>query len=382
MNSKILAAAAIVVFVAAFAALQFAGIGLTGFGSLQSQGSEKIKIGVIGPLTGDCAKYGVDVKKGIELAATEINEAGGINRRELELIFEDSVCEPRKGVTALQKLINADGISIVIDAAGSSVALAEAPVAESSRVLLMLASASNYKIKYAGDYVFRVFPSDSFQGKKLVEIVKSAGHKRVALIYINNDYGVGLKEVFEEEFEKAGGEVIAAETHAMGETDFRPLLTKIANKKPDAIVFADYYKEGALAIKQIKELGINAALYGSEALKEEALIETAGNSAENLVLLFARPQENQAFKEFEAAYEEKFGEEPQTYAPYGYDAMQLLAQAIGKAGTDATKVKEELYRVKAYEGVTGQIEFDEFGERKSAHYLVFIVKQGEFVPFE
>jgi len=180
------------------------------------QPEDIIKIGIIGPLTGNAGEYGQNIKNALGMALEEINKTGGVKGRKLQLIYEDSACEPAKGVTAIQKLINVDEISIVIDMACSSVALAEAPIAETSKVLLMLSTASNYKIKDAGEYIFRVFPSDAFQGKELAEFIISSNYKKVAVIYINNDYGFGLQKVFSEEFKQLGGKIVAIESHKAG----------------------------------------------------------------------------------------------------------------------------------------------------------------------
>jgi branched-chain amino acid transport system substrate-binding protein len=341
-----------------------------------------IKIGVIGPLTGDVAEYGQNIKNAIDLAAGEINDKGGINKKTLQLIYEDSACEPAKGVTALQKLINIDKASFIIDIGCSSVTLAEAPIAENNKILLMSVTASNYKIKDAGDYIFWVYPSDAFQGVRLAELINSLNYKKVAIAYINNDYGFGLQKVFSEEFQRSGGEVIAVESHEAGITDFRSLLTKIKASNPEAIFLADHPKEGALLLKQINELGIKVPVYGSDAMKDQTVLRVAGDAAENLTLLFSVLPKDATFEQFNSLYKTKYGKDVESYAEYGYDALKVLAYAMDKAGSDSIRVKNELYKIKDFKGITGLIGFDSFGERININYEAFIVKNGQFVPYE
>ncbi|MFX0212350.1 MAG: ABC transporter substrate-binding protein [Candidatus Hodarchaeota archaeon] len=352
------------------------------FSGQRQQEEGPIKIGVIGPLTGDVSEYGQNVKNTLNIALEEINEQGGIREKKLQLIYEDSACEPAKGVTAIQKLINIDGVSFVIDIACSSVVLAEAPIAEDNKVLLMSVTASNYKIKDAGDYIFRVYPSDAFQGKELAKLINSSNHKSVAIVYINNDYGFGLKKVFQEEFKSLGGEIVAVESHEAGITDFRSLLAKIKTVNPEAIFLAEHPKEGSLLLKQIKELEIEASIYGSDAMKDQTVLQGAGSAAENLIMLFSVLPKDTVYEQFNSLYKAKYGKDVESYAEYGYDALKVLAYVMDKTGLDPTKIKNELYKIKDFEGITGLISFDEFGERVSVDYETYIVKNGQFMPYE
>lgn len=340
---------------------------------------EPILIGVIGPLTGDSSDYGQNVKNAIELALEEINNNIGANERKFKIIYEDHACEPLKAVTAIQKLINVDKVSIIIDEACSSCALAEAPIAENNKALLILPTSSNYKIKEAGDYVFRIYLSDAFQGKKLAEMAFSKNYNKAAIIYKNDDYGFGLKEVFEEEFKKLGGMIVTAEAHGVGEADFRSIITKIKNSQPDVLILADDSKYGALILKQAKGLSLNIPVYGSDAMKDESLINVADYAADGLITVFPNYPKEANYKNIESLYDHKYGKLPEGYALYGYDALKLIADVINRVGSDSTNIKNELYNVKDYKGVTGIIAFDNFGERISVDYDSYIVKNKQFM---
>jgi branched-chain amino acid transport system substrate-binding protein len=346
----------------------------------QSIKQETIKIGVIGPLTGDAAEYGQNTKNAIDLALKEINSKG-INGKQVELIYEDSGCNPSQGISALQKLMNVNKVQFFIDEACSSVALAEAPIVEQNKVLLMLSTASNYKIKDAGDYVFRVYSSDALQGKVLAKLINKEGHKKVAVIYLNTDYGVGLEQVFREEFEQLGGSVVISETNSREETDFRSILTKIKSSDADSILLADHPQQGGFILKQMREMGINLPVYGSDAVKDELVLTEAENAAENLIVVFPKAPTGNKLEEFNIEYEQTYGRKPEGYVIYGYDSLMVLANAIEKVGTNPEKVKAELYKTKDYNGATGLITFDENGERTDMSYDTFIVKDKQFIPY-
>ena len=163
----------------------------------------EIKIGVILPLTGPGAPYGQAEREGIELAINQFNAGGVVNgKRKIRLIIEDSKTEPASGVSAINKLIQLDKVKVVIGDLASSVTLAMAPIAESHKVLLITPGASNPKISDAGDYIFRLYPSDDYQGKLLAKWASTKGINQVGIIHINNDFGFGLKDKFKSDFER------------------------------------------------------------------------------------------------------------------------------------------------------------------------------------
>lgn len=347
----------------------------------KNKGGEAIKIGVIGPFTGDSAEYGENIKKAIDLAVEKINIDGINDGKKIQLIYEDDECKPQIATNAINKLINVDRVNIIIDEACSSVALAEAPIAESSKTILMLATASNYQIKDAGDYVFRVYPSDAFQGKILANLIYNKGHRKVAILHLNNAYGFGLTEVFKEQFKQIGGNLIQIETFEHEATDFRTQLTKIKASNPDALILAGPASEVALILRQIKELNIDLPLFGSDSTKDNLLLDIAGDTAEGLTTLFPTITEGKTYQIFENLYVDKYKQKPEYYATFGYDAMNILASIINKTdSTNTDLIKNGLYSINNFEGATGIINFDDDGERLNVTYDIYTVRNGTFVP--
>lgn len=351
----------------------------------QAGEKEVIKIGITNALTGEVAAYGSGMKKGFDLAVEEINNSGGIRGRKLELIYEDHKCDAKEAVTAINKLINFDKVPVIIDALCSSALLAEAPIAENTKTILLAASATNYKIADAGDYIFRIIASDAYQGKEIAKLANKMGYKKVAIFNINNDYGVGLKEVFVGEFIKLGGEIIIVESYEQDATDVRTQLARMKAKNPDAIFMPAHGPNTiAIILKQAKELGIDAQFFSTEGFKDESVLKVVGDTAEGVILTSPTQNLDEYYQSFKSAFTTKYGEgEIPIYTDYAYDAVKIIALAIKNAGkVESEAVKNELYKIKGYRGTTGEITFDEKGEIINKEYSVFTVKNSQFVPYE
>lgn len=346
---------------------------------------KEIQIGWIGPLTGDIAYYGEMIKMASELAIEEINNSGGIDGRSLISIYEDDGLDPKSGVSAFQKLINVDKVPIVIQAAGSSVMLAEAPIAEKNKVVLISPTCSNPAIKHAGDYIFRTWPSDAYQGEVLAGFAFNRLQKRrAAVLIINNDYGRGVKDEFVANFKNLGGEIAAEENFDPGATDFRTQLAKIKNEDPDLLILSSHYKEGALIMKQIKEMGMQFKVVASDGCFAPEFINLSGDAAEGTIVTnmhWDPKSDDPIVRNFVSKFKAKFNKEAEVYAAAGYDCLKVVALAIEKGGYRSEGIKNALYQIRDFSGVTGVISFDIYGEVKK-EYDMFVVKNREFFPFK
>lgn len=343
-----------------------------------------IKIGLMGPLTGDAAIYGISPKKGAELAIDEINANGGINGKKLELIAEDSKCDPKEAVNAINKLVNVDEVKFIVGGMCSSETLAAASIAESNKVIMVSPVSTNYKVSQAGEYIFRTVASDALQGKKAAELVYQKGFRKAAILYIStNDYGPGLEKVFKEEFTKLGGQVLISEGHAAGDSDFRTQLTKIKAANPDVLFIPSQMPENSLAVKQAKELGIACQIIGTETMQDEKFTQTVDEAANGIIFTsFAEYKGSQA-DAFSAKFKAKFGEEKAIYSDYAYDAVYALEKAMAacKNPEDSVCVKAELYKT-SFIGATGSVGFDENGDIKGKDFAVFEIENGKFVEYQ
>jgi branched-chain amino acid transport system substrate-binding protein len=328
---------------------------------MQMRNKPVIKIGVITPLTGPAAKYGIATKNGLELAAEEIEKT---TKKELLLIYEDSKMDPKEAVNALRKLM-VDKVKVVIGATTSSEFLAMAPIAEENEIILFTPSASTPKISQAGDYIFRNCYSDIFEATKMADyIFTHTSYRKIAVLYINNDYGVGMKNTFKIFFEKKGGNIILEEAYDPQERDFKTYLLKIKENKPDGIYLVGYAEMGYI-LRQAKEMGIYYPIFSCIMFEDPDIIKIAQEAAEGVVYTYPSynpMSEKDIIKEFVEKYRKKYNEIPNIYAATAYDALKILYMAIEIAGYSPEKIKEKLYSIRDYPGVTGSTSFDANGD--------------------
>ena len=343
----------------------------------QQKRNETIKIGAILPLTGNSAVWGIPTKEGIELAVEQYNSKIGINGKKIEIIFEDTKGEPKTGVTAAEKLITTDKVVALLDNSNSSITLAVAPTIEKNKIPLMVTGASSPKITQAGEYVYRIWNSDALEGELMGNFAyDSLKVKKCCILYVNNNYGEGLKGVFTEFFSKRGGNIISEESFQEDGSDFRTQVSNVINSKPDAVYLVCYPKQGAILLKQLKELNYNKILLGAVAFEDPDLIKLSGNAAEGLIYPLPAPVDttNSIYESFSAAYKAKFNKQLPFLADVGYDGFNILIKAIENAKSlDGDKIKLELDKIQNFEGVSGNISFDKNGDVHK-HFGMRIVK--------
>lgn len=346
--------------------------------------SEKyINIGAILPLTGPAGKYGEDARLGIEMAIDEFNSNDNINGKKVKVIFEDDQSLPQQSVSAFKKLITFNKVSIVIGGMTSSSALAIAPLAEQNKIVLISPSASSPLLSKAGDFIFRNELSDAYGGTAQAELTKNRLKiSNVAILYINNDYGIGVKDAFIEKFTELGGKTLKTEAFEPNAQDFRTQLIKIKETSPQAI-FIVGYKEIILILRQIRELGIKAKILSTPVFEDREILEKAKELAEGVIYVyyggFDPNVKSKEVTEFVESFKKKYNREPGYYSALAYDATKISLYAIKKAGsTDSIKIKEILYQIKDFPGVTGSTTFDSNGDVIKP-VILKTVKNGKFI---
>jgi branched-chain amino acid transport system substrate-binding protein len=359
--------------------LCFLALLLTTFCGCGMKVDQSLKIGAVLPLTGDSAVYGQRTKKGMDLAVEEINKAGGISARPLEIIYEDDKIEPKEGVSALRKLVSINRVPAVIGCVSSGVVLAMAPVANETKTVILSPYASNYRITDAGDYVFRIYPSDATQGVQDAKLALNLGCKKTAILYINSDYGVGLKDVFTKNFQSSGGSVFLAEGFKEGETDFRAQLTKIKASGVDCIFMPGNAQEMARILIQAKELGVTNRFIATDSFLADTIIKESGAAAEGVIFTTLAENRDDTYRMFARAYQTKFGTEPGLLEALGYDSVKVVSTAIAEGGYTAEGIKNALYRLNDHRGATGKIAIDANGDVIGKAFAVKMVKGGKFI---
>jgi branched-chain amino acid transport system substrate-binding protein len=348
----------------------------------QNKVSDKqiVKIGVIQSLTGEGKDWGKNGQDAIQLAFDQISAKN--TKYKYELVWEDSQTDAAKAVTAFNKLVSVDKVKYCIVDVISSDVLAIAPLANQNKVIIISPGASNPKITEAGDYVFRNWASDALQGKEQAKATQDTlKWKNVAILKINNEYGVGLGTVYQQNLSDT--KIVANESYEKGATDFRTQLQKIKEANPDGIYLAAYPEELPTILQQAKELGINKPFLGTETFESQDLINKVGNLANGLIYTFPKsPDETQeVVKNFRAEFIKKYGKPHGTPGDFAYDALYLFVNAIEANGDEVEKVKNALYQIKDYHGASGILIIDQNGDAIKPFELKTI-KNSKFVKYE
>src|SRR4028118_1096225 len=264
---------------------------------------EKIRIGAVLPLTGDAAEYGKNDREGIDLAVSLVNEAGGIGGRMGEGLDEDSQAEAKVALSAFNKL-RAEGVSLFIDDAISTVSLAMAPVLEQNKSVPISTGASNPSLSGISPWFFRIWNSDAFEGRVAAEYLKTtAPTARVAILYVNSDYGQGLERVLDEALKGSQIQILASESFDLETRDFRGQVAKIKAAAPSHIYLIGYAAQTGPATSQIREAGITAQIVGTVAMEDAEFLALAGDSSNGVVYPFPKAPAGEAAERFKARSE-------------------------------------------------------------------------------
>lgn len=328
--------------------------------------SDTIKIGLATPLTGASAQDGKAIQNGVNLAVKQVNDEGGIDGKQVEVTAEDDKGDSSEAATVANKLAQDDSILAVVGHFNSSCTLAGAPIYNQAGIVQISPGSSSEAVSDAGDYTFRTITTDAVQGQYLAEwCVNELGYKNIAILYENDDYGLGLADVAQRETEALGATVTVREAYEVNQTDYSTVLTKVAASDADVLIIGGLYNETALIAKQMSDNGIGEMpIMGVDAIYSDALIELGGDAVNGIKLTayFSDSSESQVTQDFIAAYTEEYGEAPGTYAAYAYDAALMILDAIKNAGTDRAAIRDYIADIDGFEGATGTASFDENGD--------------------
>jgi len=351
-------------------ALSLAGCGGGGGnGGGSASGGDEIVIGEYASLTGTKADFGKTTNNGVQLAAEQINAKGGILGRKVRVDVQDDAGDATQVGTVVTRFVTGDSVDAVIGEVASKLSMRAAPICERAGVPMITPSSTNPEVTVpnGGDvrkYVFRMCYTDPFQGGVLAKFAtEELGAKRAAILRdISNDYSVGLADFFAQKFKEMGGTVVIDKSCAEGDDNFRPQLTAIAAAKPDVIIAPVYYREIALIARQAREAGITAPFLGGDGWDSPSTLKNAGGALDGSYMSnhYAEEQGGPLIQKFVSDYQAKYKVKPNALAALGYDAMNLYADAVERAGsTDKQKVAEALANTKGFQGVTGETTMDE-----------------------
>jgi len=321
----------------------------------QTKNDKTIKVGVILPFTGQLANYGVEIKKGIQLAKVDIGD-------NIKVIYTDSKGEPTTGANNIQKLININEVKYVIGDVSSPVTLAIAPVAARNKVFLICPGASSPKLQNINPFFARNYPSSVAESTESAKFLFSDKKiTKAAVVYVNSEYGLGLLHLFTQTFEKLGGKIMLSEPYESGATNFRTIITKLRMEKVPAIYLGGNQKEMGHFVRQLKETNYNPVIVSNISFLEPDCLNIAGQAANGVIVPVAyyNPKDSlmQGSYLFAKKYFKKYGKEPSVVNAVGYDALMLIFKAIKNVGNNPQKVAEYVRSLKNYNGALGTLNF-------------------------
>jgi ABC-type branched-subunit amino acid transport system substrate-binding protein len=385
-------------------------VGLMVLGSsMAPAAAQDVKIGAIMSTTGPLQVFGEAGLRGIQLAIDEVNEAGGVLGQQIELVAADDATNPQVGVDAAQRIVNVDGVVGIVGALSSGVTIPIATTVSATAGVPQISTASTSPVITTledNGFLFRTTPHDALQGEVLADVVSGQGIDKVAVVYVNNDYGKGLADAFAESYE---GEVSASVAYEERQASYRGELSRAADGDPDALILLAYPGDGIPMLRQALEEGFFERFVFADGMKATEVAEAVGNALDGAFGTSpSGDPEAEAAKLFREIYEGRHGElPPQPFIDTAYDATMLMALAIEKAGsTEGAAIRDALHEVanppgetilpgefaKAkellgagqdvnYEGAGGSQDFDEAGDVPGT-YSHWAIKDGGIVEVE
>lgn len=347
------------------------------FGCAKSS-SDTIKVALVAPLTGDQAELGLDELHAAELAADEINAKGGINGKKVVIVGMDDKHDPLEATKIANNLVADSSIIAVIGHLNSGTSIPASKIYNQGGILMITPSATNPQLTKQGfTNVFRMCATDEVQGPAMADyLIRDKKYKKIVTLNDKSQYGQGLVDTFTAQAKKLGVEIVFADAITQGDKDFVSVLTRIKALNPDVIYFGGMHSEAGLIAKQAKSLGISAKIAGGDGMFGTEFGKIAGgDAASNAIVSFQAPPydkaDNPGMKNFVANYSAKYGKIVQ-YAPYSYDAANLVFSAIAKAEKqDRASVIAAMKATKDYPGVTGKVNFAPNGDIMNATFYFY-----------
>lgn len=346
---------------------------------------DKVRIGLFTPLTGDWAEQGFHLKSAATMAVDAINQKGGISGKPVELIIADTRGDSRECVLIAEKFVADQTIIAVVGEMSSSCSMAAAPVYERANMTQISPTASAPKFTEMGKNIFRANSMQTKEGPaNAVWAVKDLGAKRIATIYINNDFGVAGNKYFVEEAQRLGAEILAQEGFTPGERDFTAIVTRLKSLGPDTLYISAYHPDGAAILTQARRARFEPRVLGTAGLESPDLIKLGGSAVEGVMVSsqFFPDASRPANWAFAQEFKKRYSKDATMFSGLTYDATHILAAAIRDAGIeDRAKIADALVKVRGFTGVTGPISYEK-SRNPDKTYTRIVVKGGRWAAYQ
>ncbi|WP_426399517.1 ABC transporter substrate-binding protein [Ralstonia sp. R-29] len=344
---------------------------------------EPLYFGVSGPLTGQNAQYGAQWKAGFDLALEQINAAGGIHGRPLQYVFEDSQSDPRQAVAIAQKFVADRRILIELGDFSSPASMAASPIYQRAGLVQLGFTNSHPDFTKGGDFIWSPSVSQADAQPLLADLaVKTEGFKRVAVLYLNTDWGRTSKDVFVTAAKQRGAQVVATEGYQPDEKDFRSTLVRVRDAKPDGIVLISYYADGALIAGQLRATGIQLPIVAASSVYSPKFLELGATAVNGVATntTFFPDEPRTEVQTFVKQFRTKYQRDPDAFNAFAYDAVILAAEALKAGGTDRRAIRDALSKLRDVPSVVfGRATFDPATRRVlGVRSVNVVVKDGKW----
>ncbi|NJE80079.1 ABC transporter substrate-binding protein [Olsenella sp. SW781] len=385
-------------FVTGSAALAL-GLGLVGCGGNgggESSGASGIKVGVMGPHTGDNSSYGLACLNGAQLYFKQLNADGGVNGKQIEAVVYDTKGDATEAVNAYNRLVQEDGVTGIVGSVltGPTIAVAQASVADNMPCVTPSATAADV-VTYGSNY-FRACVTDPEQGRVMAHFASEQGYKNVATLYLSgSDYSEGVNAAFCEEAEALGITITTQQSYAEGDVDFKAQLTNIIATSPDAILVPNYYQDDGMIVNQARGQGYDKVFLGVDGWSgiyggSENYADAANLHDCYYCCAFSSSNESETATKFVSDYEAEYGEAPTNFCALGYDAAMVLAAGLTaaeeaglEAGTDEYKQAViDGIAAGTVDGVTGSISYEGTGDPVKSSLIITFAEDGTEETFQ
>ena len=343
-------------------------------------GGDKVRIGVFMSTTGSTANFGISSVNGIKLAADEINAAGGINGKQVELLIQDDRSDASEAATIVTKFVTQDQVHGILGEVASSRSIAAAPIAQNAKIPMLTPSSTNPEVTKKGDFIFRSCFIDPYQGAAIAQFAaKTLGAKSAAIMVDRkNDYSTGLEKYISETFTKLGGKMVATQSYQEGDQDFNAQLTSLKGSNPEVIFVPGYYNDVGLIAKQARDKGITVPLIGGDGWDSEQLYKIGGTALNGSYFTnhYSPYDTDPKVVKFVNDYKAKYGSIPDALAATAYDAARIMFDAVKRSKSlSGTDIRDALAATKDYPGITGTVTFNQ--NRDAVKPIVMIeIKDG------
>jgi branched-chain amino acid transport system substrate-binding protein len=353
----------------------------------QGGGGDKVRVGVFMSTTGSTANFGISSVNGIKMAADEINSAGGINGKQVELLIQDDRSDASEAATIVTKFVTQDQVHAILGEVASSRSIAAAPIAQNAKIPMLTPSSTNPEVTKKGDFIFRSCFIDPVQGAAIAQFAAKSLNAKTAAIMVDrkNDYSTGLEKVINETFTKFGGKIVATQSYQEGDQDFNAQLTSLKGANPEVIFVPGYYNDVGLIAKQARDKGITVPLIGGDGWDSEQLYKIGGTALNGSYFTnhYSPYDTDPKVQKFVNDYKARYNANPDALAATAYDAAKIMFDAIKRSKSlSGTDIRDALAATKEFPGVTGTVTFNEHRDAVKPIVMIEIKDGGTYAVKE